>query len=229
MPRSSAKDDRPVRRAGFLRGLKEISRFFQGRDEVHKTMRRVARKLEKAKIPYVVVGGMAVYAQGYRRTTDDVDFLLTRQGFLDFRRLFVPADFEPQRGRLKRFVDRANGVTFDILITGLFPGSGEPGPVAYPDPSTVGQEVRDKIHVLDLANLVQLKLAARRHQDFADVVNLIRFNRLDESFQERLHPSLRRDFIECLEEMRREEEYEARQEEQTQKQLPEGEYGAEDD
>jgi hypothetical protein len=229
MPRSSAKDDRVVRPAGFLRGLKEISLFFQGRDEVHKTMRRVARKLEKAKIPYVVVGGMAVYAQGYRRTTDDVDFLLTRQGFLDFRRLFVPADFEPQPRRPKRFVDRANGVGFDILITGLFPGSGQPGPVAYPDPSTVGQQVLDKIRVVDLTNLVQLKLAARRHQDFADVVNLIRSNDLDESFQERLHPSLRRDFIECLDEMRREEEYEARQDEQMEKQLRKGEYGAEDD
>ena len=54
------------------------------------------------------------------------------------------------------------------------------------------------------------KLAARRHQDFADVVNLIHFNGLDESFAERLHPSLRRDYIECLEEKRREDEYEAR-------------------
>ena len=57
---------------------------------------------------------------------------------------------------------------------------------------------------------IQLKLAARRHQDFADVVNLIHFNNLDESFADGLHPSVRRDYIECLEEKRRDDEYEAR-------------------
>jgi hypothetical protein len=65
--------------------------------------------------------------------------------------------------------------------------------------------------VVDLPTLIQLKLAARRYQDFADVVNLIRANNLDESFQGKLHPSVQGDFIECLEEKRREDEYEARQ------------------
>jgi hypothetical protein len=58
--------------------------------------------------------------------------------------------------------------------------------------------------------LIQMKLAARRHQDFADVVNMIRFNDLDESFTERLHPSVRRDYSECLDEKRRDDEYLAR-------------------
>jgi hypothetical protein len=59
--------------------------------------------------------------------------------------------------------------------------------------------------------LVQLKLAAGRYQDFADVVNLIAANQLEESFQEQLHKSVRADYIECLEEMRREQEHERRQ------------------
>jgi hypothetical protein len=57
---------------------------------------------------------------------------------------------------------------------------------------------------------VQLKLAARRHRDFGDVVELIRFNDLDKAFSARLHQSVRRDYIECLEEKHREDEYEAR-------------------
>jgi hypothetical protein len=56
-----------------------------------------------------------------------------------------------------------------------------------------------------------LKLAARRWRDFGDVVELIRFNHLDESFTEKLHPAVHKDFIECLEEKRREDDYEARQ------------------
>ena len=54
-------------------------------------------------------------------------------------------------------------------------------------------------------------LAARRHQDFADVVSLIRIHNLDEDLLKRLHSSLHQDFIECLEEKRREDEYESRQ------------------
>src|SRR5262249_59705828 len=109
-----------------------------------------------------------------------------------------------------RFVDRMNDVTIDVLITGMFPGSGKPGPIAFPDPDDVGTEIK-KIRFLNLATLVQLKLAARRHRDFGDVVELIRFNDLDESFMDCLHPSVRQDYIECLEEKRREDEYEARE------------------
>jgi hypothetical protein len=193
----------------FWQRLKEIDMFFQGKDPVHQTMRRVVKRLEKANIPYAVVGGMAVNAHHHRRTTDDVDILLTPEGFAAFRSLIVPGNYENLPGRARRFVDRKNEVRLDILVTGLFPGSGKPGPFAYPDPAQVSEPI-GKIRVVDLITLVQLKLAARRHQDFADVVNLISANNLDEAFAERLDPSVRRDYIECLEEKRREDEYEER-------------------
>jgi hypothetical protein len=93
---------------------------------------------------------------------------------------------------------------------GRFPGTGKPGPIAFPEPSAVS-EVIDKYSVVNLPTLIQLKLAARRWWDFADVVELIRIHNLDESFPQQLHPAVRRDFIECLEEKRREDEYEARE------------------
>ena len=116
-------------------------------------------------------------------------------------------------GRPRRFLDRTTGLTFDFLVTGMFPGSGRPGPIAYPDPADVRQTIRD-LPVVNLSTLIQLKLAARRHQNYADVVNLIGVHGMDERFQERLDPSVRPDFIECLEEKRREDEYETRQDEQ---------------
>jgi len=139
-----------------------------------------------------------------------VDILLTAEGLAEFRERFLTKHYDLIPGRPRRFVDRMNEVTLDVLVTGLFPGTGRPGPIAFPDPAGVA-EVKDGVRFVDLATLVQLKLAARRHRDFGDVVELIRFNELDESFAERLHPSLRRDFIECLEEKRCEDEYEARQ------------------
>jgi hypothetical protein len=193
----------------FQRRLKEISRFFEGRDEVHKTMRRVVKRLEKAKIPYAIMGGMAVNAHRHRRTTGDVDVLLTKEGLDEFRKRFVPKYYEPLAGRSRRFIDRVNQITIDFLVTGMFPGSGKPGPVAFPEPM-LASEVIQNVRVIELTMLIQLKLAAHRYQDFADVVNLIVAHDLDESFAGRLHSSLRRDYIECLEEKRREEEYEAR-------------------
>ena len=186
--------------------------FFQGNDPVHRTMHRVADALEAAGIPYAIVGGMAVNAHSHRRTTGDVDFLLTTNGLETFRRLILTGEFERVPGRPRRFFDNATGVTFDILVTGLFPGSGKPGPFPFPDPVEVSVLIEGR-RVVNLATLIQLKLAATRHQDFADVVNLIRVHNLDESFLSQLHPSVHGDFIECLEEKRREVEYEARQDE----------------
>jgi hypothetical protein len=190
--------------------VKEIDWFFQKNDRVHKSMRRVVKRLEKARIPYAIVGGMAVNAHGHERTTKDVDLLLTAEGLAEFQRRFVPKNYDGVERRPRRFADRTNQVMLDVLVTGCFPGSGKPGPIAYPDPSAVG-EIIETTRVVDLTTLIQLKLAARRYQDFADVVALIRVHDLDEAYADRLHPSVRDDYIECLEEKRREDEYEAQQ------------------
>lgn len=208
---SSPRVGRPAswRPGEFTARLKEISMFFEGNDRVHKTLRRLAKFLAKAGIPYAVMGGMAVNAHRYQRTTGDVDVLLTREGFEAFCCQIVPKNYE-QLGRRRRFVDRKHNVQIDVLLTGNFPGDGSPGPIVFPDPAAVGKEI-DKVSYIDLVTLVQLKLAARRYRDFGDVVELIRFNELDEKFAQVLPPSVRQDYIECLEEKRRDDEYEARQ------------------
>jgi hypothetical protein len=211
--RKTTQAEPPKRPFNFWARLKEIDMFFEGRGKEHKTMRRLVENLKKAKIPYAIMGGMAVNAHRHERTTKDVDVLLTGAGFAEFRRRFVPRAYDPVAGRLRRFLDRRYQVTFDVLVTGLFPGSGEPGPIAFPDPAEVSQVINNML-VVNLPTLIQLKLAARRPYDFGDVVSLVRLHKLNESFRSRLHPSVHRDFIECLEEMRRQDEYEARQDRQ---------------
>jgi len=193
----------------FMDRLQEIGVFFQKRSPQHQTMRRLARRLKKAGIPYAVMGAMAVNAHGAERTTKDVDILLTPEGLERFRQEFS-SEYEQIAGRPRRFVERQSGVTVDCLITGRYPGTGKPGPLAFPDPAEASQEI-DKIRVLTLPQLIQLKLAARRYYDFGDVVFLIRTHNLDESFLQQLHPSVQKDFIECLEEKRREDDYLARE------------------
>jgi hypothetical protein len=194
--------------------------FFQGSDPVHRTMNSVASDLEAAGIAYAIMGAMAVNAHGHHRTTDDVDILVTPEGFVEFCRRYVPGRYERMPGRPRRFIDPVNGATFDLLLTGLYPGRGDPGPIAFPQPGEVAQTI-DGRQVVNLHTLIQLKLAARRYGDFDDVVKLIGVHSLDESFQQQLHPSLHRDYIECLEEKRREDEYEARQDRMVEQKLRE--------
>jgi hypothetical protein len=194
----------------FWQRLKEIDLFFQKQDPVHQTLRRLARRLEKAGIPYAVMGAMAVNLHGARRTTDDVDVLLTREGLDRFRQELVAKFYKPVEGRPRRFLEKQSKVTVDFLLTGHYPGRGGPGPFAFPNPLEASEEV-EKVRVVTLPQLIQLKLAARRYYDFGDVVFLIRVKNLDESFLKQLHPSVHQDFIECLEEKRREDEYETRE------------------
>lgn len=194
----------------FRSRLREVSMFFDKADRVHETMRRVVAKLEAANISYTLLGGMAVNAHQCARTTGDVDLLLSGAGLAEFVRVVLPETFQRVANHPRRFLDPTTGVTFDILISGLFPGSGKPGPIAYPNPAEQC-ELIEGIRVLKLEPLVELKLAAGRYKDMGDVVELIRIHRLDETFMAHLHPSVHGDFIECLEEKRREDEYEARQ------------------
>ena len=76
------------------------------------------------------------------------------------------------------------------------PGSGKPGPISFPEPTTA---IRiDNKPVFELSVLIQLKLAARRHKDFADVVELISLNKLNSSFARFLHKSLRTTYRELI-------------------------------
>ena len=213
MPSSFAKSrslDQKKPTIDFWSRLKEIDLFFEGRGREHQTLRRLVQRLEKGDIPYAVMGAMAVNAHGADRTTKDVDVLVTQEGLDRFRQRYVGKSYDPVAGRPRRFVEKRSQISVDFLVTGRFPGSGKPGPIAFPQPEEVSQKIKNA-NVVTLPQLIQLKLAARRHQDFGDVVLLIRVHNLDESFVDHLHPSVRGDFIECLEEKRREDEYEARE------------------
>ncbi len=69
----------------------------------------------------------------------------------------------------------------------------------------------DGVPYVGLVWLIRLKLTTGRYRDLGDVAALIRVHQLDETFLAQLPASLHKAFLECLEEMRREEEFEARE------------------
>mgnify|MGYP003375018082 CR=1 FL=1 len=146
------------------------------------------RLLAEAGVPHVLVGGVAVLHHGYVRATRDLDLLLARADAARLEPLLDRHGFErPATNRLRH---RASGVDVDLLFAGE--PRPRPGAPPYPSPLELGRSAREP-DVVDLPALFELKLTARRHQDLADVVALLKA--LDESgylaVESRLRPELR--------------------------------------
>ena len=172
--------------------MNEGSRFFQGTSETHLTLKRIARKLGELGIDYVVVGGMAMFQHGYRRFTEDVDLLVTREGLKEIHQKLEGLGYlRPFQGS-KSLRDTEHGVKIDFLLAGEFPGDGKPKPIAFPTPASVADEI-DGIRYVNLQALIELKLASgmtssERMKDLADVVELIKALDLPAAFAGRLNP-----------------------------------------
>lgn len=183
--------------AAYQEGL----RFFMGEGVLNETLRRVVRDLENHKISYAVIGAVALNAHGYRRFTEDIDLLLTREGLEKFTNELVGAGYRPLfAGAKKRFRETNDNVTIEIITTGEYPGDGLPKPVKFPSPDEMVTEI-DNIKTLDLEKLIELKLASgisapHRLKDLADVQELIKIKNLDAEFAGKLDPFVREKFLE---------------------------------
>ncbi len=174
--------------------LRQGSMHFEGESAVHKTLNRIAQRLDELGIDYAVVGGMAMYMHGFRRFTEDVDILVTREGLQRIHEEVEGRGFIRPFEKSKNLRDADTRVRIEFLITGQFPGDGKPGPVAFPDPAKVF-EVREGVKVLNLEHLMELKLASSRgvgrRKDIGDAQELIRVLKLPLEFRDRIDASLR--------------------------------------
>ena len=191
-----AKEFEARLRQGYARLLKEASRFYMSRGDVYNTMRRLTQRLDQERIPYALIGGLALAAHGFVRMTQDVDILMTAEGLTTFRERCVGRGYAPAfPGAQKTFRDTESRVRIEVITTGEFPGDGKPKPVAFPDPLAASVE-REGIRIVTLEKLIELKLASgmsapHRLRDLADVQDLISVLGLPLDFAERLDPSVR--------------------------------------
>jgi hypothetical protein len=178
----------------FRWALREGSMHFEKESAVFKTMQAITKRLDELGIPYAVVGGMAMFMHGYRRFTEDVDILVTKESLALIHEKLDGLGYVPPFAGSKNLRNTETGVRIEFLVTGGYPGDGLPKPVSFPDPSGVSVEF-DGIRCLNLETLIQLKLASGtvpgRRKDLADVQELIRFMRLPEDFALRLDESVR--------------------------------------
>jgi hypothetical protein len=180
--------------------LSEGSKFFEGKSAVQEALRKITTRLRELGIDYAVAGGMALFNHGFRRFTEDVDLLVTRDGLKEIHARLEGLGYLPPFSGSKHLRDMDVGVKIEFLVTGEYPGDGMPKPVSFPNPAEVGIE-NDGIKYLNLTTLVELKLASgmtnpERMKDLADVLELIKILGLPTNFAENLHPFVREKFQE---------------------------------
>jgi hypothetical protein len=172
--------------------LREGSMHFEKESAVHKTLRKITQRLEELGIPYVLVGGMAMFFHGYRRFTEDVDILVTREGLEAIHSALEGLGYVPVFAGSKSLRDAESGVRVEFLVTGDYPGDGKPKPIAFPPPEEAAVEI-EGIRCLQLPRLIELKLASGmtnpgRIVDLGDVQRLIQTLDLPEDLADQLHP-----------------------------------------
>lgn len=184
----------------FWRGVRSAEKFFMGQAEVLKALERLVAVLDAQRIPYAIVGAMALNEFGFRRVTDDVNVLLTLDGLAAFKACNLGRGYVDKSPGSQGMRDTEHGVDIDVVLTGMYPGDGRPKPIVFPDPE-VAAERGARVALLPLPRLVELKLAsgmtaAHRLRDLADVLELIRLLHLPEALSSELNPYVREKYLE---------------------------------
>ena len=77
--------------ATYAEGL----RFFNGTGMLNDALARLVRDLNANEIDYVVIGAIALNQHGYKRFTEDIDLILTRDGLERFRERLIGLGYRP--------------------------------------------------------------------------------------------------------------------------------------
>jgi hypothetical protein len=180
--------------------------FFENQGPVPETLRRLQKLLADHQIPCIFIGATALNAHGYERMTRDIDLCLRREDLERFRRDFVGRDYQQIPGRPRRFFDPTTKITLDVLVAGEIAGNTrKQQKIRFPDPAEA--QLIGYLPVPGLARLIELKLVTWRYKDWADVVELIRANGLDEGFANQLDATVRGAYLQCYDQKIEEDRY----------------------
>jgi len=171
-----------------------------GEADVQRALERLARLLEEKRIPYAVIGAMALNEWGYRRVTIDVGILLAPEGLRLLKAEALGHGYTEKFPGSRGLRDIEAGVNIDVVLAGEYPGDGRPKPVVFPDPAQTAVRGR-RVALLPLPKLIELKLASgisapHRLKDLADVLELIRALSLPSAMAESLDASVRAKYSE---------------------------------
>ena len=155
--------------------------------------------------PAVLAGGWAVWRHGYYgRMTQDLDIVLPADRIEEFLSVSAVSGFQvltPVDGRWPKVVHKETGIQVDVLPEGERPGTAaRPAPTTIPHPASMGASGAT-LRYVKLLPLVELKLAAGRGRDEADVIELLRVNE-DQAVDIRHHlESVHADYVQRFDQL----------------------------
>ncbi len=181
--------------------LSEGSKFFEEKGAVQDSLRKIAKRLLDLNIPYAVAGGMALFHHGFRRFTEDVDILVTRESLDRIHQALDGLGYVPPFQGSKNLRDADTGVKIEFIVSGNYPGDGKPKPIAFPEPNDEVTLEADGVRYVNLPTLMNLKIASGmtnpgRLQDLGDVQNLIKRLPLARDYLSQLHPFVQDKYVE---------------------------------
>ena len=166
-------------------------------DDITKRMQRITEALERAAVPFALVGGQAVAMwvatkdPAAVRTTKDVNLLLRREDLPAARKAALSVEMD----------------YFEVMGVGMFLERDDPNPrhavhlvwadekvsANYPLPSPAIEEresLEDGTPVVSLAGLVRMKLVSNRDQDRVHLRDMIDVGLIDRRFLQDLPAEL---------------------------------------
>jgi len=143
-----------------------------------RVVRAIDHLLQVTGTEAVVGGGWAVWHHGFDgRVTQDIDIALPADKIDEFLRAASVSGFEllpRQEGRWPKMLHKETAIKVDILPEGARPGTAsKPAPTTIPHPALMGAQ-SGTLRYMVLPRLIELKIAAGRARDDADVVELMR-------------------------------------------------------
>jgi hypothetical protein len=165
-------------------------------EKVRDRLLRAAAALEKAGVPYAVIGGNAVAAWVARvdeaavRNTADVDILLRRGDLPAARAALEKAGFVYRHAAsIDMFLDGPEAKARDAVHV-LFAGEKVRPEYVLPTPDVTESEAAASYRVLALDALVRMKLTSFRRKDQVHLQDMLEVGLIDESWCDRLTPEL---------------------------------------
>jgi hypothetical protein len=165
-------------------------------EKVRLRLRRSTEALDKAEVPYAVVGGNAVAAwvasidEAAVRNTQDVDILLQRSDLEAAKAALVRVGFIFRHAAgIDMFLDGPDAKARDAVHI-VFAGEKVRPDYPHSAPHVADSQRLGDMLVLELSALVRMKLTSFRDKDRTHLRDLIEVGLIDESWPARLPAEL---------------------------------------
>jgi hypothetical protein len=173
-------------------------------EKVRLRLKRAVEALERASIPYAVVGGNAVAEwvgradQGGVRNTRDVDILIRRSDFEAVKTALAAVGFIFRHSSgIDMFLDGPGAKARDAIHILFANEKVRPDAIA-PSPDVTESESGTTFRTISLDALVRMKLTSYRLKDQVHLNDMIDVGLIDDSWPARLPPELAERLSEVL-------------------------------